>query len=346
MRKFIFCILLVLPLIGCSSKAALIKNAASADEQVAVIETSPSNNNSYINIYDSQGKKLRDQKIICTDINGGFLSPIRYKDKAYTNSIGGYTNRSNKVLEFDTKTKGYKTFEIEYGIFSVQANEDYIFTTNSPPKGSIITKYNKSKKSVEGKLELEGLVQHLNLINNSLYAFSDSDNRDGSISIYVINPDSLKVEKTVKSSAGTAVFNSLYVDGGIYFTYKMSADDKAPSKLLGKLEEKSDKVTDIELDESFPNQIKEYSGSLLISHYDLQSNQGNKLTVLDLKTMNKKVIKFDHVLRQIEVKGDKLYAYDGNNMYVYNLKDFKLLYKYEVKSSRETYRTQGFFLMN
>lgn len=347
MRKIIFCLLLFLPLFGCSNiKAALSGNPGFIKEDVAIIDTSPSNNDSYLNIYNSDGKKIREEEIQCTDINGGFLSPVSYKNKVYANSIGGYSNRSNKVVEFDIDEENYQTYEIEYGIFSVEANNDYIFTTNSPPAGSIITKYNKSKKSVEGKLEVEGLVQHINLLNNSLYAFSDSDKRDGSSTIYAINPDTLKIEKSIRFEAGTAIFSSYYLDGFIYFTYKMEPDDKTPSRYLGKLDVKNDAVTKIELDENYPNQIREYNGSLLISHYDLQSNQGNKLSVLDFKTNSMKTLTFDHKLRQIEVKDDKLYSYDGNNMFLYNLKDFKLLKKYEIKSTRENYRTQGFFIMN
>lgn len=347
MKRIMSCIVLILFLSGCSNSNKVFSyKFASTSGEVGVIETSTANKESYLKVYDVNGKKVGEEVISCNDINSGFLSPVKYKDKAYSNSIGGYSNRSNKVVEFDIGNNKFETYEIEYGIFSVESSDDFIFTTSSPPEGSIITKYNKVKKVIEGKVNIEGLAHHINLLNGSLYAFSDSDKRDGSTIITVINPNTLEVEKTIKNKAGLSIFDSFYLDGFIYFTYKMNSEDTAPSKLISKLDINKDIITNIELDGVNPNQIKQYNNSLLINHYNLQNDEGNKLTIFDLKTNEKKLISFEHNLRQIEVKDNYLYCFDGDAIYVYTIDDFKLANKIDINGTRANYRNQGFFLIS
>lgn len=52
---------------------------------------------------------------------------------------------------------------------------------------------------------------------------------------------------------------------------------------------------------------------------------------------------FNHNLRQIEVKSDKLYICDDVNIYVYNSDNFQFLEKFVTKSERKYYRIAGFF---
>jgi hypothetical protein len=284
-----------------------------------------------------------ENSINCADINSGFLLPVTYNNKVYTNSIGGYSNLSKKVVEFDLFNNKYTTYEIHTGIFSVAATNNYIFTSNSPAHGSIITKYNINKESVEGTLEVPGLVQHINIIKNLLYAFSDSDDRDGSIIISVINPNTLKIEKSIHMKSDISIFYSINVDNFIFFTHMMAGDDKTPSKILSRMNINDGTITNIQLSEDYPNQIIKYKDSLLITHYNAQTNTGNKLTILNLITNKQKIVSFNHTLKQIEVNNDKLYACDDTNMYIYDLGNYQLLDKFEIKADRKNYRITGFF---
>jgi hypothetical protein len=176
-----------------------------------------------------------------------------------------------------------------------------------------------------------------------LYAFSDSDDRDGSIIISVINPNTLKIEKSIHMKSDISIFYSINVDNFIFFTHMMAGDDKTPSEILSRMNINDGTITNIQLSEDYPNQIIKYKDSLLIAHYNAQTNTGNKLTILNLITNKQKIVSFNHTLKQIEVNNDKLYACDDTNMYIYDLGNYQLLDKFEIKADRKNYRITGFF---
>ena len=123
----------------------------------------------------------------------------------------------------------------------------------------------------------------------------------------------------------------------------MSSNDIATSKVLSKLNMTDGDITNIGLYGNYLNQIKTYKNFLLISHYNIQTKLGNQLTVLNLNTNEQKIIPFIHNLKQIQVKNDKLYAVDGNNMYIYNASNFKLINKFEIRTDKTNYRISSFF---
>lgn len=351
LSKFIIVCLFVVFIVGCSSKSSnnqpVNNNIDKGKAETAIIESSTFNNASYIRSYTSKGQEVKETKINCVDVNSGFLSPVKVGNKIYTNSIGGYSNRSKKVVEFDIRNNKYNTYDIAEGIFSVAANENYIYTTNSPPKGSIITKYDMAKKSKEKTLNVQGLVQHIILNGNKLYTFADSDERDGTLIISVINADDLSTEKLIRLKSDQSVFDSVIYKDDIYFSHMISSDGNSPSYVVSKFNMKDYTVSDIKLKEGCPDHLKVYNGNLYISHYNPMQNTGNKLTVLNLTTGEQKLLSFKHNLMQIEVQDNKLYTCDDKNMYVYKVdSNFKEINSFKIMDDRKDYRIDGFFLMN
>lgn len=337
--------LLLLPFIitafaGCSNPSDEIDFKGS---NLAVMETSTFNSTSYIKLYDASGKEQAEKSVDCADINSGFLSPVTCNNKVYVNSIGGYSNRSKKVLEFDLQNNKISSFEIAAGILSVAANSNYVYTTYSPPVNSIITKYDTKKNASEGTVKVPGVVQNINFTNNKIYAFSTPSNRIGTL-ISIVNPNTLKVEKYIKDMSGQGVFDSVAAGDSIYYTHMTSSDGKNPSKILTKLNLKDDTLSNIELSEEFPDHLKIYKNNLYITHYNSVANLGNKLTILNLDTNKKTVLGFNHKLFQIEVGDNKLYSCDKTNMYIYNINNFKLINEFKVMDDRKDYKVKGFFL--
>lgn len=343
-KKIVYVILSMLFITACGSSNNKATNKIDFYKgDIGVIESSTFNNTSYLNIYDLKGRVVSENKVNCVDINSGFLSPIVYKDKVYTNSIGGYSNRSKKVVEFDLKNNVYNTYNIAEGIFTIAAKDKYIFTSNSPLQGSIITKYNIETKKKEKELSVSGLVQHLAFNGNMLYAFSDSDDKTGAIIINIINPDNLQIKKTIKFQSDQSVFDSVNVGKDIFFTHMIAQDGKTPSRILSKFNIDTCRITNINLNEYYPDHIKEYKNKLFITHYNAVTNVGNELTILDLTTNKQQLVKFNHNLAQLEIKNNKLYICDYKNIYVYNLNDMKFLYKFKVYDNKQNYRIDGFF---
>lgn len=346
-KKSILFIVPIFMFTGCSGASRKQSKEINFNKaSIAVIESSTFNRLSYLKLYDLKGKLIEEDNVDCTDVNSGFLSPVTYSDKVYTNSIGGYSDRSKKVVKFDLKNNNYETFDIDYGIFTLAINGKYIFTSSSPLRGSIIKKYNIDGKRVEKTLNVPGLIQHLTFNKNLLCAFSDSDDKDGTIIITLINPDTLKIENSIKIKSDQSVFDSVNVGNYIYFTHSNSSDGKSPSRIMSRLNVKDGTVSDIVLQEGYPDHIKKYNNKLLITHYNPVLNTGDKLTEFNLATNEQKIISLDHNVSQIEIKDKKLIATDNINIYIYDINSFKLLYKFKVMDNRKDYRINGFFIIS
>jgi hypothetical protein len=316
-------------------------NFTNAD--IAVIETATWKNTSFIKLYDKSGKMIAENPINCVDI-GTDLIPLTYNSKIYCESIGGYSNRSKKVAEFDLLNDKYSTYEINIATLSIAANDNYIFTTNTGAK-SVITKYDIKKQIIVGTLDLSGLVTHIKVVGNKLFAFANNNGINAGTTISIIDIDNLNIEKSIERQSELTTQNSIQIGDLLYFNH-VEADMNSPSRTLSTININEYTITDIELSEYYPYQLKQYKDSLLITNYFMHSQYGNnKLTVLNLSTNKENVITFNHELKQIEVKDNKLYATDGNNIYIYDIdNDFQLINKFEIKSDKDKYRITRFFL--
>lgn len=339
----IIVLLLVILLTGCTNREIKIIEAS-----ISVIETSPNNKISYLKLYDCEGKYLGERKLTVPDINSGFIHPSINSGKIYMNSLGDYNNSSNKVVEINLNKDNYTTYEIAYGIWSVAANDEYIFTSHSPVGVSIISKYNKKTMSIEETLQLQGHVTHIKLINNLLYVFSTivpDDKKIFGLEVSIIDTKTFRVAKNINIDGDIYVWESMITGSELYFSTGMKSDDATPSKSLYKLNLNNYQITSINLNKDFPWQVKEYNGSILVSHFNPVSKNGNILSILDVKSGNIKNITFAHNLNQMEIYEDKLYITDESNIYVYDLITFKLLNKILTKSNKNNYRNQGFFII-
>ncbi len=293
------------------------------------------------------GKYLGNKKIAVPDINSGFVRPIIDGDKIYMNSLGGYSNPSKKVVEVNLNENNYKTYDIAYGIWSVTANNDYIFTSHSPVGTSIITKYNKKTMSIENTLKLPGQVTHINITNGLLYVFSTivTPDKKFSLEVNIVNPKTLKIKKKIKSNGDTFVWDSMAIGNDVFFTTGKKNDDSTPSTNLSKLSLNSGEISSINLNKNDPWQVKQYNDSILVSHFDPISREGNVLSLIDVNSQKVKSISFKHNLNQMEIYKNKMYISDEKNIYVYDLKDFKLSSKINISSTEKKYRNQGFFII-
>lgn len=264
------------------------------------------------------------------------------------NSLGDYNNNSNKVVEVNLQENNYKTYEIEYGIWSVTANEDYIFTSHSPVGISVISKYNKKTMSIEDTLKVQGQVTHIKLIDDMLYVFSTivpTDKKVFSLEIGVINLKSFTEEQNIKVSDDIYVWDSIAIGSELFFTTGKKNDDITPSTSLYKLNLRNYEITNINLNKEFPWQVKQYNGSILVSHFDPMEKNGNTITILEMNSGKIKHVPFEHNLNQMEIYNDKLYVSDDNYIYAYDLNTFKLHNKIKIECNKKDYKNQGFFII-
>lgn len=171
------------------------KQQVNAEDLIGVIETSSVENTSKIKMYSFDGKLKQNLDVDTGDINSGFLNPVKGNDSIYINSLGTYDNQSKNVIEYNLKSNNSSSYEITFGILSIAKHENFIFTTNSPPQNSIITKYDIDKETIADLIELPSFITHINVLNNQLYAFGNSDSDNKLSELYIIDIDLMEIVK-------------------------------------------------------------------------------------------------------------------------------------------------------
>ena len=87
---------------------------------------------------------------------------------------------------------------------------------------------------------------------------------------------------------------------------------------------------------------------LFISHYDRVQNQGNKISVVDLKSNVVETYDFEHPVKQISIADEFFYVLGDNSIYKYSYEDsqFKQIKKMDISvdNSDTFYYITSFFI--
>ena len=181
---------------------------------IGVIETSAVNENSYVNLYLFDGELNGIIKMKVSDINSGFLFPVRDGDNIYLNSQGTYKSGNDEVVEYNLGNNKYSTHKISAAIISLDKYENYIFTTSN----SSINKYDINSKEIVNSITIPAFPSHINIVNGQLYAFSQLISDKNSSVLYIIDIDSMEILKTMPLKDRSFQADSLQVNDNIYFT--------------------------------------------------------------------------------------------------------------------------------
>lgn len=331
-------ILLLLAFTSCTGE----KGIDFSSSEIAAIESSTTNSTSYVNLYDQSGHRVNGFTVNCPDINSGFLTPVRDGSDVFANSIGGYDNRSRKLIDFDLRHGSISMMDIATGILSIAADKNYLYASYSPLGGAVIVRRKRHSDDKGISLKISGVLENMILSNGRLYAFSVPDDRQGTL-VSVIDTAGFKLKRAFKYNSGAEVFDSTAYNGYIYFTHIMAGDDQTPSTTLSRLDQSGD-ITDIPLNIKYPYEIRRAGSKLYISGFNPMTGDGSSVTVYDTGTRSQKVLDTGHRITQIEVSGGQLYTCDGDSIHTYDLHSLNLSKSFRVYDGRPGYRINGFFI--
>lgn len=141
--------------------------------------------------------------------------------------------------------------------------------------------------------------------------------------------------------------DSILIDTDILFTNQL---DELGNRnyTLTKYNIKEDSMTDIELPNAYLNQLRKKDDFLFISHYNCIQNEGNTISILNLKDTSINSLKFNHNVAKFEMKNNKLLILDNEYVYVYELsssnQSVNLVEKFIVNDINNNYRISGLFI--
>ncbi|SCL85986.1 hypothetical protein [Sporanaerobacter sp. PP17-6a] len=322
-------------LIGCTNTGNMVNS--NSNLHMGIIETTGQSNETYLTLLDQNLKIIKREKIELGSMGSPFDLPRIFNGSMYVVPKGLITKDLTVVFEYGLSNGNTNTYDVkQHNINTFAVDENFLYTANTLNMSSIITKCNKSTNKLETLNINNVYISRLDAYDNTLYAFGEEMNDEPAHKsfLYLIDPVSLKINDIIDiTECGTGQYYSLKINDKIYFTNQYDIDGN-PGYKLSVFDINNKKAENYELKSPFPYQIFEYNNKLLISHYDLVQNRGNDLTIFDPTDHLQKLTTFKNSIGQIYVFGNTLYSADLENLYVYNLENFKLEKTIDIYSKR------------
>ncbi|MEI7885494.1 MAG: hypothetical protein WCI30_09110 [Clostridia bacterium] len=348
------CLALILLIFIFVNQQGLEKASFKPDFKLAVIETTEQANKSTLSFYNQTMEKIATQEIKLGAMGSSFDLPRIYNGSMYIIPQGlGNKKDLTVILEYNLETGTYKTYDMQQpAMNSFAVNEQALYSANTINNQSIISWYDKGSGVVKTIVEPEIYISRIDLYDDTLYAFvMTKDNSGTKAYLYLIDTKSFEItDKIDISASGPGQNYSMRIGENIYFTnqYEISENSNIGSYDLSKFNINTKKITNIKLAEQYPFQIQVYQDKLLISHYNLVQNQGNKITIYDPKTNMQELVTLKNNLNQILIEKDQLYTRDGKYLNIYNINNgeftlTKQIAIYTKSKSRTFYYVAGFF---
>lgn len=331
----IFVCIIVLNSTGCQS------NRYQKNFAVAVIETSSDKKDSTLKYYNTELELVYSQNMMYTSLGNIFYPPMEFDERIYLVPQGDSQKKDEKkILEIDLDNNQKNVYDIDaLAINSVCANEEYIFACNTLNGISYINACDKKSKEVKTIKFPEIFISKV-ICKNKLYAFGIEKKDDLIYSyLYIMNGKSLEVEKQIDlSSYGGVHYSASFIDDLLYFPNPRDQFDNAGTS-ISCFDTKTNEIDNIDLGIEYPQDIVPYEDYLIVSHFDLVTGIGDKVTFYNTKTKESSHVTLGYSIYQMILKNDALYILDENSVYKYNIENCKLhlIQKIKVKSGKNTY---------
>ncbi|MDO5294348.1 MAG: hypothetical protein Q4F05_16560 [bacterium] len=293
-----------------------------ADFKVGVVQTSDTDNVSYITYYDKDLKNVYTQKISNGDLGETYEAP-----QIAGNSVYMVPKRSNEgkdsksVIALDMKTGKKTSYSIGHlHSTNLRVDANNIYTATSKDQELKLSKYIKSSKKTKSLTFSNTTLNCFKVSNSMLYAvLTTSDNKN---ILDIIDTKTMKVDSTVDlSSFKGQITDFVFTDTELYFIF---TDDNSKGG-LGSYNLVTKKTEVIDLTLEAPDQIARVNSSFVIT-----SKTSNKVTVYNYAKNDVKTYELPTVPLLCKVTSTNLYYLDDTSIYMYDLKDFSLVKKEDV----------------
>jgi hypothetical protein len=307
-------------------------NSQPVSYDYGVINTSSSSSNSEITLYDSSAKIIKVIKLNYAGLQKGtFQKPKIFNGKLYVTVLGTFSQPGSQILEIDLNDLSYKEIKTHGIVMSIDVDDRYIYvTTTDGTNHSTIEKIDKQSLKILKSIGINSFIQHIKVLKDEIYAFASAGKDKPSI--YKLNLKTLGIEKKIPLDFVSTVQDSYLVNNTLYITNQFDQTDKNPTNKIIKLNIKTDRLDYLTLKEYSPFQILKYKDSLIITHVNVVQHTGTSITILNKNTGEQRLINLQNIPYQSIIHQNKLVSTDGNDIYIYDLINFKLLEKKSIRS--------------
>ncbi|WP_434793287.1 hypothetical protein TPDSL_26340 [Terrisporobacter petrolearius] len=287
--------------------------------------------------YDKSGKLIDDKKLKFRGINlGGFTEvglkngdDIYYADPIYKNHINNYIVKINMNT---LKAKEVDAYNISPTIFCI--DDKYAYTGASNPDGTHINKTDIKKNKVIESTQIDDAGCFLLENKDKLYSINNDDDAQKGChtNLYILNKSNLKVSDTIDLGESTYVSDAKIIGENMYALLYCDGNDEY-SNIMLKINLKEKSIEKIKLPFKYLARMHLHNNNLYVVEYESHDNDtGNRIAKIDLKNIeNIKVFKSKNKSSCSYIHDNKFISCDGEYIYTYNIDDFKLLDKFEIK---------------
>ncbi|MBN9646092.1 hypothetical protein J0L31_03775 [Terrisporobacter glycolicus] len=254
---------------------------------------------------------------------------IYYADPIYKNYINNYIVKINMNT---LKAKEVDAYNISPTIFCV--DDKYAYTGASNAQGTQINKTDIKKNKVIESTKIDDAGCFLLENKDKLYSINNNSDTEKNChtNLYILNKSDLKVSDTIDLGESTYVSDAKLIGENMYALLYYDGNDEL-SNIMLKINLKEKSIEKIKLPFKNLGRMHLHNNNLYVVEYDSHDNDtGNRIAKVDLNNIeNIKVFKSKSKNSCSYIHDNKFISCDGEYIYTYNIDDFKLLDKFEIK---------------
>lgn len=333
---------------GGNTTDSFISKGKLKDIHIGVVQSTQNDNIGYVSFYDKDLNFISEKKLPFGDMGDQTRVPYVSNNNFYIVPLGlGNQKDLKTIVKFDLNTGKYKTFSIkEPAVLMFTVYNNNVYTTNTLNFIGYITRCDTNTGILE-EWKKEGVViSSLKCYDDLLYAWGTiNENNIDNPYLFIFETKPLKLIKQISlQGCGTQQLDSCKIGDYIYFTNNMDIYGSDLSKTLTRINIKTYEIKNIQLGENSPNQIIQYNNKLYITHCNPLAADLNKITIFDPETGGQKLVEMKNALVQTVRYNNYLYSQDTENLYVYDIKNLKLLKSININKKRASFSSMKFYI--
>lgn len=332
--KLSLALFLLLTTVSCSDK--VVENTE--EIRIGIVETTGDKYKSSIHWYDKELEELDVQELKYAGLGSSFNAPVYYEDEIYLIPEGLFTKRdTEKVIsinKYDFTINEYSVPNI--ALKQVAVNDDYIYVNSNLNYQTHISRINKKTDEFDEIIFDGAYFSNIIAIDDKIYIFGNMLEEFDKNHMYVTDKELNEVESFDISEYGRDISKYL-IDNGFLYVTTNPYDESDELTYLLKINIDNNHIEAINLDEKYNDSILAYKGKILVSHNDIVTQEGSKLSILD---ENEKITKKDigTDLEFVDLIDDYLIVSDQEKISLFDIEnDFKLIKEVSIDKREDTY---------
>lgn len=218
----------------------------------------------------------------------------------------------------------------------VAINDDYIYVNSNLNYQTHISRINKKTDEFDEIIFDGAYFSNIIAIDDKVYIFGNMLEEFDKNHMYITDKELNEVESFDISEYGRDISKYLIDNGFLYVTTNPYDEGDELTYLL-KINIDNNHIEAINLDERYNDSILAYKGKILVSHNDILTQEGSRLSILDEnEKITKKDIGID--LEFVDLIDDYLIVSDQEKISLFDIEnDFKLIKEVSIDKREDTY---------